>query len=109
MSAVAVVGPPGSDHDIQRNAKVLVACTHRFDPLEPILAPPFWLQGSISCLILTAVPRANRYFLPGKLYHLTHRCHDRQFLFKFAQDRNRYRQIVWESLQRFASKSLAIA
>lgn len=47
------------------------------------------------------MPRANRYFLPGKLYHLTHRCHDRQFLFKFAQDRNQYRQIVWESLQRF--------
>src|SRR5678809_976897 len=32
------------------------------------------------------------------LYHLTHRCHDRQFLFKLAKDRNRYRQIMWESL-----------
>ena len=48
------------------------------------------------------MPRANRYFLPGKLYHLTHRCHDRQFLFKFAKDRNRYRQIMWESLDHFA-------
>ena len=48
------------------------------------------------------MPRANRYFLPGKLYHLTHRCHDRQFLFKFAKDRNRYRQIMWESLDQFA-------
>ena len=46
--------------------------------------------------------RANRYFLPGKLYHLTHRCHDRQFLLKFAQDRNRYRKMVWESLRSFA-------
>lgn len=45
------------------------------------------------------MPRANRYFLPGKLYHLTHRCHDRQFLLKFIQDRNRYRQSVWESLK----------
>ncbi|MFO1498704.1 MAG: hypothetical protein U1G07_09975 [Verrucomicrobiota bacterium] len=30
------------------------------------------------------MPRANRYFVPGKLYHLTHRCHNRRFLFKFA-------------------------
>ena len=60
------------------------------------------MRGLSRCFILADVPRANRYFLPGKLYHLTHRCHDRQFLFKFARDRNGYRQIVWESLQRFA-------
>jgi predicted ATPase with chaperone activity len=24
------------------------------------------------------VPRAHGYFVPGKLYHLTHRCHDRR-------------------------------
>jgi hypothetical protein len=62
----------------------------------------FWLQDGLHCLNLAGVLRANRYFLPGKLYDLTHLCHDRQFRFKFAQDRNRYRQIVWESLQRFA-------
>jgi len=38
------------------------------------------------------MPRANRYILPGHIYHITHRCHDRQFLFKFAKDRNGYRQ-----------------
>jgi putative transposase len=47
------------------------------------------------------VPRANRYFVPGKIYHLTHRCHDRQFLFKFARDRDRYRQLLWRSLRTF--------
>ncbi|PCJ53309.1 MAG: transposase [Planctomycetota bacterium] len=28
------------------------------------------------------MPRANRFFLPGYIYHITHRCHDRTFLFK---------------------------
>ena len=32
--------------------------------------------------------------LPGKLYHLTHRCHDRSFLLKFAKDRNEYRRLA---------------
>ena len=30
------------------------------------------------------MPRANRYILPGHAYHVTHRCHDRSFLLKFA-------------------------
>jgi hypothetical protein len=34
------------------------------------------------------MPRANRYFVPGFAYHLTHRCHNRQFLMRFAEDRN---------------------
>ena len=37
------------------------------------------------------MPRANRYLLPGHIYHLTHRCHNRLFLFRFAVHRNRYR------------------
>jgi putative transposase len=42
--------------------------------------------------------RANRYMVPGAAYHLTHRCHDRAFLLKFATDRNRYRAILREEL-----------
>jgi REP-associated tyrosine transposase len=37
------------------------------------------------------MPRANKYILPGYAYHLTHRCHDRQWLLKFIVDRNAYR------------------
>lgn len=47
------------------------------------------------------MPRANRYFVPGKLYHLTHRCHNCQFLFKFARDRDEYRQLLWSSVREF--------
>ncbi len=45
------------------------------------------------------MPRGNRYHVPGHTYHLTHRCHDRQWLFRFARDRDRYRLMLWESLQ----------
>jgi len=47
------------------------------------------------------MPRANRYFIPGKCYHLTHRCHDREFLLRFACDRNHCRRVIWKSLKRF--------
>ena len=33
------------------------------------------------------MPRANRHYLPGLIWHITHRCHDRQFLLKFSPDR----------------------
>ena len=47
------------------------------------------------------MPRANRYFLPGHVWHLTHRCHERDFLFKFARDRNRYLRWLYEARKRF--------
>jgi putative transposase len=53
------------------------------------------------------MPRANRYFVPGQVYHLTHRCHDRQFLFRFARERNLYRQALWRSLRETAVSVLS--
>ena len=44
------------------------------------------------------MPRANRYIVPGNVYHLTHRCHDRKFLLKFARDRNGYRARLREAI-----------
>jgi putative transposase len=44
------------------------------------------------------MPRANRYIVPGNVYHLTHRCHDREFLLKFAKDRAGYRQRLREAV-----------
>lgn len=34
--------------------------------------------------------RANRYILPGYVYHLTHRCHNRKFLLQRRLDRTEY-------------------
>lgn len=31
--------------------------------------------------------RAHRHFIPGQVWHLTHRCYKREFLLKFARDR----------------------
>ena len=33
------------------------------------------------------MPRASRHYLPGYVWHLTHRCHRQQFLLRFAKDR----------------------
>lgn len=47
------------------------------------------------------MPRANRYFLPGLVWHITHRCHGREFLFKFARDRRHYLQWLFQARKRF--------
>jgi putative transposase len=47
------------------------------------------------------MPRANRYFLPGHVWHITHRCHRRAFLLKFARDRHRYLHWAFEAKKRF--------
>ena len=47
------------------------------------------------------MPRANRHFLAGHLWHITHRCHQKQFLLKFARDRRRYLRLVFEAKKRF--------
>jgi putative transposase len=45
--------------------------------------------------------RANRHYIPGHIWHITHRCHKREFLLKFAKDRHRWLQWLFETRQRF--------
>ena len=45
--------------------------------------------------------RANRLRVDGGVFHLTHRCHNRAFLLKFARDREAYRALLREHLQQF--------
>jgi putative transposase len=33
------------------------------------------------------MPRAHRYYMAGHIWHLTHRCHRRQFLLRYKRDR----------------------
>lgn len=47
------------------------------------------------------MPRANRFFLPGHIWHITHRCHRREFLLKFARDRRRWRHWLFEARKRY--------
>jgi hypothetical protein len=38
--------------------------------------------------------RAYRNFVPGYIWHITHRCHKREFLLKFAKDRYRWMELL---------------
>jgi putative transposase len=45
--------------------------------------------------------RASRHFIPGYIWHLTHRCHKREFLLKFGRDRSRWMELLFEAKKRF--------
>lgn len=47
------------------------------------------------------MPRANRHFLAKQVWHLTHRCHEKTFLLKFARGRVRYLRWLFEARKRF--------
>jgi putative transposase len=47
------------------------------------------------------MPRENRSFLPGYVWHITHRCYGKSFLLKFARDRHNYLRWVFEAKKRF--------
>lgn len=47
------------------------------------------------------MPRANRNSCPGLIWHITHRCHRRSFLLKFARDRRRWRHWLFEATRRY--------
>ena len=47
------------------------------------------------------MPRANRHYVSGQVWHITHRCHDRRFLLKFAIDRWRWLHWLVEAKKRF--------
>ncbi len=47
------------------------------------------------------MPRANRYYAPGLIWHITHRCHKQEFLLKFAKDRARWVGWLYEAKKRY--------
>ena len=47
------------------------------------------------------MPRASRYFLPGHIWHITHRCHKKEFLLKFSRDRERWIAWLFEAKKRY--------
>jgi putative transposase len=44
--------------------------------------------------------RANRHYIPGCVWHITHRCHKKEFLLRFARDRRRWLQWLFEGKKR---------
>ena len=45
--------------------------------------------------------RAQRHFIPGYIWHITHRCHKREFLLKFARDRRRWLYWLYQARKRY--------
>jgi len=53
--------------------------------------------------------RASRHYLPGYVWHITHRCHKREFLLKFARDQRRWLGWLFEAKKRFRTSILNYA
>ena len=52
------------------------------------------------------MPRAKRHFLPGYAWHITHRCHKKEFLLKFAKDRGAWMSWLYEAKKRYGLRIL---
>ena len=47
------------------------------------------------------MPRANRHYIPGHVWHITHRCHKKEFLLKFVKDRQGWLDWLFEAKKRY--------
>ena len=50
---------------------------------------------------VNAVARAHRHYIPGHIWHITHRCLKREFLLKYVKDRHRWSQWLYEAKKRY--------
>lgn len=47
------------------------------------------------------MPRANRHFLAGHIWHLTHRCHQQAFLLRYKRDRQWWQAWLFQAKRRY--------
>ena len=52
------------------------------------------------------MPRAKRYYLPGQVWHITHRCHQKEHLLKFARDRQEWLNWLFQAKKRYGLRVL---
>jgi len=57
-------------------------------------------------IFLKLLARTKRHFISGYIWHITHRCHKREFLLKFAKDRHRYLQWLYQARKKYGLKIL---
>ena len=53
--------------------------------------------------------RANRHHIPDQVWHITHRCHKKEFLLKFSRDRRRWYHWLFEAKKRYCLRVLNYA
>jgi putative transposase len=47
------------------------------------------------------MPRANRYYIPGLIWHITDRCHKEEYLLKFSKDRKRWLYWLYQAKKKY--------
>ena len=47
-----------------------------------------------------------RHYIPGYVWHITHRCHKREFLLKFQRDRHRWIEWLFQAKKRYRGFSV---
>lgn len=47
------------------------------------------------------MPRGSKHYISGYVWHITHRCHKKEFLLRFDRDRRRWLQWLFEAKKRF--------
>ena len=52
------------------------------------------------------MPRAKRFYIPGCIWHITHRCHKQEFLLKFARDRDRWIELLFRVKNKYGLEIL---
>lgn len=52
------------------------------------------------------MPRANRHYSPGHVWHITHRCHDQQFLLESKHYRRLWERWLYEARRRYGLRVL---
>ena len=50
--------------------------------------------------------RAKRHYIPGYVWHITHRCHKREFLLKFPRDQRRWIEWLYQAKKRYSGLSV---
>ena len=53
------------------------------------------------------MPRANRHYIPGYIWHINHRCHKQEFLLRFARDKRRWIAWLFEARKRYGLSILS--
>lgn len=51
--------------------------------------------------MMEIMARAKRHYIPGQVWHITHRCHKREFLLKLKVDRQRLLHWLYEARKRY--------
>jgi putative transposase len=50
--------------------------------------------------------RAKRHYIPGHVWHITHRCHKREFFLKFPRDRRRWIEWFYRAKKKYRGFSV---